>query len=44
MKRLSYVKPTMLRFEPVRDVTLLTRCSPFEQNIYPKRGHAVFAG
>ncbi len=45
MMKLAYNRPKMERFRPVRDVTLLTKCcSPFEQPIHPKRGHAVFAG
>ncbi len=40
----NYIRPTCERYRPVRDVTLLTRCCPFEQPIEPKRGHAVFSG
>lgn len=45
MTKRVYERPKLERFQPVRDVTLLTRCcTPFEQPIHPKRGHAVFAG
>jgi hypothetical protein len=44
MNKRDYTRPRMERFRPVRDITLLTRCNPFEQTIHPKRGHAVFAG
>lgn len=44
MSKRKYEKPKLARFRPVRDVTLLTKCCPFEQPIHPKRGHAVFAG
>jgi hypothetical protein len=39
-----YERPAMVRYLPVRDVTLLTKCCPFEQPVEPRRGHAVFAG
>lgn len=45
MKRLVYERPVLRRFRPVRDVTLLSECcSPFQQPVHPKRGHAVFGG
>ena len=45
MNKSPYEKPALKRFRPVRDVTLLSDCcSPFQQPIHPKRGHAVFAG
>ena len=44
MKSVGYTRPVFARFRPVRDVTLLTPCCPFEEPIEPRRGHAVFAG
>lgn len=44
MNNHRYIRPAFARFRPVRDVTLLTPCCPFEQEIEPRRGHAVFAG
>ena len=44
MNKREYSRPKMERFQPVRNITLLTKCCPFEQPIHPKRGHAVFAG
>jgi hypothetical protein len=44
MSKSAYVRPVFGRYQPVRDVTLLTKCCPFEQEVEPKRGHAVFSG
>ncbi len=45
MAKRNYSQPSFARYRPVRDVTLLTQCCPFdEEPVDPKRGHAVFSG